>query len=164
MENGWLEDVYILYRRRMLISGFVKSTIGTSLISLGFGIMLLWAYTPNLADHTPLIGLLSIGLGFGIYYAGDLYAIAKSREIEEVRLKRASKIIDDKIEKEKDRIAQEVINTAEEEKLKIDSDLARKLLEIRDGVCSDLNTMTDEDLPYCGNVDRDSINDVMYPD
>jgi len=164
-----IKELFKLYRRTMLITGFLKSTIGTGLISLGLTTIFV-AYTaaPGMyPDHTPLIGIILLIGGVLTYYSGDLYNISQSEKLEVLRLKKASDIVDYKINQEKDRLAEEVLKKAEREKEKIDIDVARQLRDIRDGICADLNQMAngDMDLEYCGtHKGNKQLEYVRYPD
>lgn len=153
----------------MLITGFLKSTIGTALISLGITtIFVAFTAAPGLyPDHTPLVGILLLIGGVLVYYSGDIYNIAQSEKLEELRMKKASDIVDYKINQEKDRLAQEVLDRAHKEKQQIDIDVAKQLRDIRDGICSDLNQMAEdgEELEYCGtHTGNKQLEYVRYPD
>lgn len=71
----------------MMLSGLIKSTVGTLLMSLGTTISVYSFVQPGVyAWHTPLIGVVLICLGVFVYFIGDIYKVIQKRR-EEERLK-----------------------------------------------------------------------------
>jgi hypothetical protein len=164
-----VKNIQELYNHNMMWTGFVKSTIATALISTGTVTTIIPFYSiqGQFPEHTPYVGIIMILAGVLIYYFGDRYNIGQNKKIEVLRLQRASDIVDQKIEQEKDRLAEEVLKKAEAKKTQIDIDVARQLRDIRDGICADLNQLAngDVDLEYCGtHKGNKQLEYVRYPD
>jgi len=149
-------------------TGFFKSTIGTVAISGGIGLMITYGSRPNDFDTSyPIFGALVVAIGIIIYFAGDWYKINKDQDLETMRIKRASNLIDEKIDEEKERLAEEVLQKANEKKRAIDIDTAREMQRIRDGLCSDVNNIADDKskLKYCSTQEGNrQLEYVRYPD
>lgn len=123
----------IQYTKTMLITGFLKSTIGTMLIGLGTAILTYSFIQPGFADHAPYVGFIIILFGCIIYFIGDVYKMRKKNE--ELHITEA--LMDKKIED----------NALTEEKArKIAAKLIRKELdELEDTLCDDgLNSLCDD--------------------
>lgn len=152
----------------MMVSGFIKSTIGTILISGGTTVFVAPFVAPPgvLPDHTALIGIVFLMSGFIVYYAGDIYQINKNKDIEVERLKKAEKIVDTKIKDERSRLAEEVKENALLRKEEIDRETDLKLDTIRRGLCTDISKISgDNNLTYCNLSEKNPhLKYVRYPD
>jgi hypothetical protein len=123
----------IQYTKTMLITGFLKSTIGTMLIGLGSAILAYSFIQPGYTAHAPYVGIILILLGCIIYFIGDIYKMRKKNE----ELHTTEALMDKKIED----------NALTEEKARL---IAKKLIrkeldELEDVLCDDgLDTLCDE--------------------
>lgn len=75
------------YFTTMMVSGLVKSTIGTFLMTIGGSILVYsWVQPGNYASHTPFTATAIIIGGVLVYFVGDIYkVIQKRREEEELK-------------------------------------------------------------------------------
>jgi hypothetical protein len=85
----------------MMLTGFLKSTLGTSFISIGLGTIIISIYDINVPDYFVMLGIICVLVGFIIYYFGDIYNINKNEEMEFHRLDVVKKIVNNRIEEEK---------------------------------------------------------------
>lgn len=77
------------YFRTMMISGLIKSTIGTFLMTIGGSILVYSIVQPgNHVWHAPLTAICLIGGGVFVYFIGDIYKVMQKRR-EEEELKQA---------------------------------------------------------------------------
>lgn len=172
MNDGISEELMHLlnekYHKLIIKTGFLKSTFGTLAMTGGGGLIFLYFSNRDFYDvYLPVLGALFIAIGFIIYYAGDIYKINQNKEIEELRLKRAASLIDQKISEEQERLAEEVVAQADAKKRAIDIDTARQMQEIRDGICSDISKLSssEDELTYCKtHTGNTQLEYVRYPD
>lgn len=67
----------------MMVSGLIKSTIGTFLMTMGGSILVYSIVQPgNYAWHAPIWGVGLTFLGVIVYFIGDVYKVMKKREEE----------------------------------------------------------------------------------
>jgi len=156
------------YHHTTIRTGFLKSTFGTLAITGGGGFIFLYFSNRQFYDiYLPIFGALLIAIGFIIYYAGDIYKINQNKHMEVLRLQRASSLIDQKIEEEQERLAEEVLKKADAKKRAIDIDTARQMKNIRDGLCDTIAEIAPDgaDLGYCNLHDgNEQLKYVRYPD
>lgn len=166
MNRKLTEEINNLHRHIVLSTGFLKSTIGTLTISSGMGLIITYSANPSNYDlYVPILGAFIVAVGFIIYYAGDIYNINQSEKLENLRLKRASNLIDSKIEEQQEVLAKEVLARAERKKLEIDAEVAKELQDIKQGVCKDIRTISDGELSYCSeSANNPQLKYVRYPD
>lgn len=158
-EEGWFDDIG--YLSTILLTGFFKSTVGTSLISLGIGIITYYFVQPSSGFHpaTPFMGIILFLAGIIVYFFGDIYKNERKKE--------EGRVIKDKTQvmvmKEATRIAQAIVDEAEKDKEKA---INRKFKQVENGICNDLKLITKDgrELPYCSSVVNDGDNYTRYPD
>jgi hypothetical protein len=120
----------IHYTKTMLLTGFLKSTIGTLFISLGAGLLVYNYVQPsNYAAHTPYVGVILILFGFLSYFIGDWYKMKKKNEEFEH--------IDTHIEEKcSEHLKEKAIEVVEElykkEQLKADAAVEKKLQRLKE--------------------------------
>ena len=72
------------YFKTMMISGLIKSTIGTFLMTIGGSILVYSIVQPgNYAWHAPLTAITLIGGGVFVYFIGDVYKVIQKKREEE---------------------------------------------------------------------------------
>jgi hypothetical protein len=162
------ETIHKKYNHTIMRTGFLKSTFGTLAMTGGGGLIFLYFSNRQFYDvYLPILGAFFILLGFVIYYAGDIYNINQSRDIENLRMTRASSLIDKKIEEEQERLAEEIVAKAEAKKRIIDIDTAKQMQNIRDGLCGEVRKLSNnkDELTYCSahNGNR-QLEYIRYPD
>ena len=85
------------YFKTMMVSGLIKSTVGTFLMTIGGSILVYSFVQPgNYAWHAPIIGVILIGLGVLVYFIGDLYKIYQKRQEEKALIERLE-ILEEKL-------------------------------------------------------------------
>ena len=85
------------YFKTMMVSGLIKSTVGTFLMTIGGSILVYSFVQPgNYAWHAPIIGVILIGLGVLVYLIGDLYKIYQKRQEEKALIERLE-ILEEKL-------------------------------------------------------------------
>lgn len=108
----------IKYTKTMMLTGFLKSTIGTGLISLGMLILFMSISQPGAyAAHAPWVGVLVMGLGCVIYFLGDVYKMIQKKKELTVIERRTHEIVEqiyDEANKERDEILQKKLEEFEE--------------------------------------------------
>lgn len=113
----------------MLLTGFLKSTIGTGLISLGMLILFTSISQPDsYATHAPIVGIVLIIAGCIIYLIGDIYKmIQKKNELTIINDVMDQKIQDNAITEAKAReIAKKLVD--------------KELRELEHDLCDDPET------------------------
>ncbi|WP_321422779.1 hypothetical protein [uncultured Methanobacterium sp.] len=69
------------YFKVMMVSGLIKSTVGTFLITIGGSILVYsWVQPGTYIWHAPYTAIALILIGVIIYFIGDLYKVIKQRE------------------------------------------------------------------------------------
>ena len=108
----------IKYTKTMMLTGFLKSTIGTGLISLGMLILFMSISQPQAyAAHAPWVGVLVMGLGCVIYFLGDVYKMIQKKKELTIIERRTHEIVEqiyDEANKERDEILQKKLEEFEE--------------------------------------------------
>lgn len=157
-----MEDLHKLYHKTMIMTGFIKSTVGTLFISAGTTVSVAPLIVQNLPDHTILEGIILILIGFIIYYAGDIYNINRNRDMEDMRLQKAGNLVDVKIKEERSRLAEQVLTEYEHRKAELKEELDMKMDKIQQGVCQIPGS---EDVEYCGPYQNNiQLQRIRYPD
>lgn len=76
------------YFKVMMISGLIKSTTGTFLMTMGGSILVYSQVQPgNYIWHAPITGCLLILAGVIVYFIGDLYKVMQKRREDQQRMK-----------------------------------------------------------------------------
>lgn len=108
----------ISYTKTMMLTGFLKSTLGTGLISLGMLILFMSLSQPQAyAVHAPIIGILVLILGCIVYFLGDVYKMIQKKKELNIVEKRTHEIVEQLYEeanKERDEILQKKLEEFEE--------------------------------------------------
>jgi hypothetical protein len=151
-----LEITKIIY-----LTGFIKSVVGTILISTGIGVFINAFVNPQWYDHAYLVGLVAILAGFLSYFYGDWYKQNRAKDQLEI-IQDAN---EEYIKSEAERIARLIVE--EEEKKKKEA-IKRRFDEIEQGICSDVIEIADIDgksVKYCKTklLNPDN-NTIAYPD
>jgi hypothetical protein len=77
------------YFKTMMVTGLIKSTVGTFLMTIGGSILVYSLVQPgNYAWHAPITAACLIGGGVFVYFIGDVYKVIQKRK-EEEQLKQA---------------------------------------------------------------------------
>jgi uncharacterized membrane protein len=120
----------IKYTKTMMLTGFLKSTLGTGLISLGMLILFMSISQPGAyANHAPLVGIFIIAAGCLIYFLGDVYKMIQKKKELTIIEKRTHEVVE-KIYKE--------VNKERDEMLQ------KKLEEFEDAICTDSDSLCDK--------------------
>lgn len=156
--RSWNENMDHI--KTTIVTGFLKSTIGTGLISLGI-VLEVQSYTqPGYYYYTPYVGIILILLGIIVYFFGDIYKVRKEKESVEIVQSETEELVN----REAERIAKIVVDRAEAEKLAM---INRKFSQVEQGICGDLIFMTDDgrELPYCSSkLNTEDLVSIQYPD
>lgn len=152
----------------MMITGFLKSTIGTGFISIGTTIIFMGLATPTYNENAVYVGITAMALGALIYFAGDIYKTEqKKKEVQVIddRIGYVEEKTEEQIKLEAERVARHIVEEAEKEKQEI---IAKKFREIELGVCGDLTKVCKDEhcgeLPYCDEKIKEWQQIVSYPD
>ena len=79
-----LNIIHHHYFKTMMITGLIKSTIGTFLMTIGGSILVYTFVQPgNYAWHAPLTATALIAGGVFVYFIGDVYKVIQKRREEE---------------------------------------------------------------------------------
>ena len=117
----------IKYTKTMMLTGFLKSTLGTGLISLGMLILFMSISQPDTyAPYAPWVGIMVLILGCVIYFLGDVYKMIQKKKELTIIEKRTHEIVEkiyDETNKERDEILQ------------------KKLEEFEDAICTNSDSL-----------------------
>jgi uncharacterized membrane protein len=120
----------IKYTKTMMLTGFLKSTLGTGLISLGMLILFMSISQPSAyAAHAPWLGIFVLIMGCVIYFLGDVYKMIQKKKELTVIERRTHEIVEqiyDEANKERDEILQ------------------KKLEEFEEAICSNPDSLCDK--------------------
>lgn len=117
----------IKYTKTMMLTGFLKSTLGTGLISLGMLILFMSISQPGAyAPHAPGVGILLLILGCVIYFLGDVYKMIQKKKELTIIEKRTHEVVE-KIYKEANKERDEI--------------LQKKLEEFENAICTDPDSL-----------------------
>lgn len=134
--------LHVEYFKTMILTGLIKSTIGTAFISLGVALFVYNYVQPGVyVDHTPFISVILVLLGILTYVVGDLYKIKKAEEerlaLKNANLKLANTVADKTkkemqvfVEKAVDKLYDKIEKEAREK-------LEEELMEKIDDICDD---------------------------
>jgi len=126
---AFMSHIYkeIKYTKTMMLTGFLKSTIGTGLISLGMLILFMSISQPGAyAAHAPWLGLFVMGLGCVIYFLGDVYKMIQKKK--ELTI----------IETRTHEIVEQIYKEANEKR---DAEVKAKLEEFEEAICTDPDSL-----------------------
>lgn len=117
----------IEYTKTMMLTGFLKSTIGTGLISLGILIIFMSMSQPQAYSvKAPWIGLLVLVLGCIAYFLGDVYKmIQKKKELNTIEVRTHE-------------IVQQIYTEANAER---DKKVEDRLKEFEDAICTNTDVL-----------------------
>lgn len=126
--NGNLLYQRVRFTRRILLYGFLKSTLGTTLISLSISIFAIKFFERVITvnpDWAFVIGIIILGLGLFVYMLGDFFqAKEKEQELTE-------------IQKEIKESSSELFNRLNSDADKVKDDFIRnKLRDLEDAICN----------------------------
>jgi uncharacterized membrane protein len=120
----------IKYTKTMMLTGFLKSTLGTGLISLGIMITFMSIAQPtSYHPYSPLLGILVVILGCIVYFLGDVYKMIQKKKELTIIEKRTHEVVE-KIYKE--------VNKERDEMLQ------KKLEEFEDAICTNSDSLCDK--------------------
>lgn len=115
MDKGIYHDIH--YFRTMMISGFLKSTVGTGFISIGTTIIFMGLATPTYNENSIYIGITAMAIGALIYFAGDIYKTEqKKKEVKVIddRIVNVKEETESQIKLEAEKVARIIIEEEEE--------------------------------------------------
>jgi uncharacterized membrane protein len=117
----------IKYTKTMMLTGFLKSTLGTGLISLGIMITFMSIAQPtSYHPYSPVLGILVVILGCIVYFLGDVYKmIQKKKELNIIE----SRTLE---------IVKHVYQEANAER---DQKVEEKLKEFEDAICTNSDSL-----------------------
>jgi uncharacterized membrane protein len=120
----------IKYTKTMMLTGFLKSTLGTGLISLGIMITFMSIAQPtSYHPYSPVLGILVVILGCIVYFLGDVYKmIQKKKELNIIE----SRTLE---------IVKHVYQEANAER---DQKVEEKLKEFEDAICTNSDSLCDK--------------------
>lgn len=108
----------IKYTKTMMLTGFLKSTLGTGLISLGIMITFMSIAQPaSYHPYSPVLGILVVILGCIVYFIGDVYKMIQKKKELTIIESRTHEIIEQiycEANKERDEILQKKLEEFEE--------------------------------------------------
>lgn len=91
--------IHYHYFKTMMISGLIKSVVGTIIIGAGITVIVNYLSQPaEYAPHTPLLGIGIILLGAFVYFIGDIYKIYRERQREQKLQRQYMKHLNKEIE------------------------------------------------------------------
>jgi hypothetical protein len=139
---SFLKDPYF---KIMMISGLIKSTVGTFFMTIGGSILVYSFVQPgNYIWHAPYTGVGLILLGVFIYFIGDIYNVFKKRQED---LKRKEE------QQEQFLKAMEIVSELEEQ-------LCRDIIRIRScGECKESGCKNGE---YCRGELPELYQDITH--
>ena len=142
----------------MYTTGFVKSAIGTSLISLGVSVAVYSQINQDWPSHSVYVGLLAVVSGFLAYVVGDWF----KKKQDEAVIDTVQNKTEAFVKKEAEEIARKII---EDEENRAQKAIKMRISNLERGVCQDVNELDDDDkAKYCkGNLGL-RLNILEYPD
>lgn len=161
------DDLYhqFNYFRTMMYTGFLKSTIGTTLISLGVTIGFMSLSTPSYNENALYMAIIAVAFGFLTYFGGDIYKIEQKKKetrLIDNKITTIKKDTSDQIREEAEKVVKIIVDEEEEKK---QTAIKRRMAEMEQGICSDIIKLSENDdsLGYCGQRAL-NFKILSYPD
>ena len=157
MENKyWHKDMEIW--KTILCTGFIKSTIGTSFISIGVALIFNGAINSGVRETFYLYGIISVLVGCVIYFVGDMY----KRQQEEKNVEIIQSNTESYIQAESERIKASMKKIIEEEETNKENAIKRRFDSLEKGICEDVADDNPNIKKYCQSREVDYTL-LIYP-
>jgi hypothetical protein len=157
VKRFWHEDMEIW--KTICITGFFKSTIGTSFISIGVALIFNGFVNPDTVTNFYLFGIISILMGFVIYFVGDRY----KRDQEKKNVEIIQTNTENYIQAESERIKVQMKKIIEEEEEKKEQAIKNRFAGLERGICTDISSGSTPNIEkYCRTREVD-YTVLRYP-
>ncbi|MDH7506180.1 MAG: hypothetical protein QHH15_00490 [Candidatus Thermoplasmatota archaeon] len=144
--------------KTLILTGFIKSTIGTSFISIGVALIFNGFVNPDIVTNFYLFGIISILMGFVIYFVGDKY----KRDQEKKNVEIIQSNTENYIQAESERIKTQMKKIIEEEEEKKERAIKARFSQLEKGICTDIQDNNPNIEKYCSSKEVDYAI-LMYP-
>lgn len=131
--------LYMSIWKTIILTGFLKSTIGTSFISIGVALIFNGLINEGVRETFYLYGIIAVLIGCVIYFVGDVYKRKKEEENVEIIQDKTEKIVQD----ESDKIKEEMKKIIEEEEDRKDKAIKRRFNSLETGLCAEVEKSDD---------------------